>query len=140
MKSSRRSLQQSSDAKPKRLSNEEVKKIQELKGQGKANTEIAKELEVEEGTIRHHIRKLENFPIYESDSPTLELTEPPNVIKAPVKFQRPEPLPDDEDEDEEDLDIEAPDDEKKVYRVVKKEPSLSGDHYIRYIPLQLGRI
>lgn len=47
-----------------------------------------------------------------------------NVIKAPVEFKRPEPLPDDEDEDEEDLDIETPDDEKKVYRVVKKEPSL----------------
>lgn len=55
-----------------------------------------------------------------------------NVIKAPVEFKKPpvqkevhvDPdYPDDDDEDEEDLDIETPDDEKKMYRVVK-EPSL----------------
>jgi hypothetical protein len=59
-----------------------------------------------------------------------------NVIKAPVEFKKPpvqkevhvDPdYPDDDDEDEEDLDIETPDDEKKVYRVVKKEPSLNDD-------------
>lgn len=115
--------------KQKRLSNEEVQKIQELKEEGKTNTEIAKELEVEEGAIRHHIRKLENFPIYDPNSPTPgasspEPTEPSNIIPSPVQFQRPEPVDDSEEDDEEDLDIEAPDEDKKVYTVVKKEPTL----------------
>jgi hypothetical protein len=124
--------------KQKRLSQEEVKKIQDLKEQGKTNTEIAKELEVEEGAIRHHIRKLESFPIYDPNSPipgtsSPEPVEPSNVIKAPIEFKKPpvqkevhvDPdYPDDDDEDEEDLDIEAPDEDKKVYTVVKKEPTL----------------
>lgn len=81
--------------KQKRLSQEEVQKIQELKEEGKTNTEIAKELEVEEGAIRHHIRKLENFPIYDPNSPTPgasspEPTEPSNVIPSPVSFQKQE--------------------------------------------------
>lgn len=112
--------------KQKRLSQEEVKKIQDLKEQGKTNTEIAKELEVEEGAIRHHIRKLESFPIYDPNSPipgtsSPESPEPSNVIKAPIEFKKPpvqkevhvDPdYPDDDDEDEEDLDIETLDDEK----------------------------
>ena len=131
--------------KQKRLSQEEVQKIQELKEQGKTQREIAEEIGVNQNTVQHHLNKKENFPIC-SDPDSPSPTEPPNVIKAPVEFKRREPIQRevhidlDDDEDEEDLDIEAPDDEKKVYRVVKKEPSLSGDHYIRYIPLQLGRI
>jgi len=131
--------------KQKRLSQEEVQKIQELKEQGKTQREIAEEIGVNQNAVQHHLNKKENFPIC-SDPDSPSPTEPPNVIKAPVEFKRREPIQRevhidlDDDEDEEDLDIEAPDDEKKVYRVVKKEPSLSGDHYIRYIPLQLGRI
>lgn len=126
--------------KQKRLSQEEVQKIQELKEKGKANTEIAKELEVDESAIRQHLRRNDKCQISDSPSPTylepdddkaLPISEVlgSNVIKAPVEFKRPvqKEVPDDpdypDDEDEEDLDIETPDDEKKMYRVVK-EPSL----------------
>lgn len=99
--------------KQKRLSQEEVEKIHEMKEEGKTNTEIAKELEVEEGAIRHHIRKLENFPIYDPNSPTPgasspEPTEPSNIISSPVRFKKQEPVDDYNEEDEEDLDIETP--------------------------------
>lgn len=75
--------------KQKRLSQEEVEKIQELKEQGKTNTEIAKQLEVEEGAIRHHIRKNDNCHIYDSDP-----NSPSNVIPSPVQFQKQEPIDD----------------------------------------------
>jgi len=106
--------------KQKRLSQEEVQKIHEMKEEGKTNTEIAKELEVEEGAIRHHIRKNDNCHIYDSDPNS---PEPSNVIPSPVSFQKQE-SDDYDDEDEEDFDIEAPDEDKKVYTVVKKEPTL----------------
>ena len=123
--------------KQKRLSQEEVEKIQELKEQGKTQREIAEEIGVNQNTVQHHLNKNDNCQIC-SDTP--DSPEPSNVIPSPVKFQKQEPVDDYDEEDEEDLDIEAPDEDKKVYTVVKKEPSLSGDHYIRYIPLQLGRI
>ncbi|MFA6977483.1 MAG: hypothetical protein WC194_12305, partial [Mesotoga sp.] len=50
-------------------------------------TEIAKELEVEEGAIRHHIRKNDNCHIYDSDPNS---PEPSNVIPSPVSFQKQE--------------------------------------------------
>lgn len=131
--------------KQKRLSQEEVQKIQEMKEEGKTQREIAEEVGVHEATISRNLQK-ENFPSASPDSPptTLEPDDADealpisevlgkNIIKAPVEFKKP-PIqkevhvdpdyPDDDDEDdEEDLDIETPDDEKKVYRVVK-EPSL----------------
>ena len=74
--------------KQKRLSQEEVEKIHEMKEEGKTNTEIAKELEVEEGAIRHHIRKNDNCHICsEPDSPS-------NIIPSPVSFQKQEPVND----------------------------------------------
>lgn len=79
--------------KQKRLSNEEVQKIQELKEEGKTNTEIAKELEVEEGAIRHHIRKNDNCHIYDSDP-----NSPSNVIPSPVSFQKQEVVDDFDEE------------------------------------------
>ena len=66
--------------KQKRLSQEEVEKIHEMKEEGKTNTEIAKELEVEEGAIRHHIRKNDNCHIYDSTPTHFESEEAPNVI------------------------------------------------------------
>lgn len=56
-------------------------KIQELKEEGKTNTEIAKELEVEEGAIRHHIRKNDNCHIYDSTPTHLE---PDNDKALPI--------------------------------------------------------
>ena len=120
--------------KQKRLSQEEVEKIRKMKEEGKSQKEIAEELDINQSTVSRNMQT-ENFPSALSPE-----TEPSNVIPSPVKFQKQEPVDDYDEEDEEDLDIEAPDEDKKVYRVVKKEPSLSGDHYIRYIPLQLGRI
>ena len=108
-------------AKQKRLSVEEIQKIQELKEEGKTQREIAEEIGVSQSAVNQNIRNDKCQNLSNADSPTPSYLEPDddkalpisevlggNVIKAPVKFQRPEPLPDDEDEDEEDLDIEAP--------------------------------
>lgn len=121
--------------KQKRLSQEEVQKIQELKEEGKTQREIAEEIGVDHKAVSYQLGKNDKCQISPDSTP--EYFEPDddkalpisevlgkNIIKAPVEFKRPEPLPDDEDEDEEDLDIEAPDEDKKVYTVVKKEPTL----------------
>lgn len=128
--------------KQKRLSQEEVQKIQELKEEGKTQREIAEEIGISEAAISKNLtsdkcQKLSSTPSYlEPDDPieALPISEVlgSNIIKAPVEFKKPpvqkevhvDPdYPDDDDEDEEDLDIETPDDEKKVYKVIK-EPSL----------------
>jgi transcriptional regulator with XRE-family HTH domain len=87
--------------KQKRLSQEEVQKIQELREEGKTQREIAEELDINQATVSRNMQK-ENFPSASSGSAS-------NVIPAPVSFQRPEPV-DDYDDDEEDLDIEDSDD------------------------------
>ena len=123
--------------KQKRLSQEEVQKIHEMKEEGKTQREIAEEIGVSQSAVNQNIRndKCQNLSNadsptpthFESDSsdeaPSISEMFDSKIIKAPVKFQRPEPLPD-EDDEEDDLDIEDSDDEKKVYKVVKKEPSL----------------
>jgi len=132
--------------KQKRLSNEEVQKIQELKEEGKTQREIAEEIGISEAAISKNLTS-DKCQKLSSSSPTPTTPEPDddkalpisevlgsNIIKAPVEFKKPpvqkevhvDPdYPDDDDEDEED--IEIPDDEKKVYRVVKKEPTLEDD-------------
>jgi len=108
--------------KQKRLSQEEVLKIQELKEEGKSRREIANEIGVSHTAINklETSDKCQKFPdptpsYLEPDDPTeaLPISEVlgSNIIKAPVEFKRAETLPDDDD-DEEDLDIEAPDVEK----------------------------
>jgi len=105
--------------KQKRLSQEEVQKIQELKEEGKTQREIAEEIGVDHKAVSYQLGKNDKCQISPDSTP--EYFEPDddkalpisevlgkNIIKAPVEFKRPEPLPDDEDEDEEDLDIEAP--------------------------------
>jgi len=128
--------------KQKRLSQEEVLKIQELKEEGKSRREIANEIGVSHTAINklETSDKCQKFPdpspsyLAPDDDKALPISEVlgGNIIKAPVEFKKPpvqrevhvDPdYPDDDDEDEEDLDIEAPDDEKKVYKVIK-EPSL----------------
>jgi len=131
--------------KQKRLSQEEVQKIQELKEQGKTQREIAEELGVSQQAVSKNTTSDKCQKLSTPDSPTPTYFEPDddkalpisevlggNIIKAPVEFKKPpvqrevhvDPdYPDDDDEDEEDLDIETPDDEKKVYKVIK-EPSL----------------
>jgi hypothetical protein len=94
--------------KQKRLSQEEVQKIQELKEEGKTQREIAEELDINQATVSRNMQK-ENFPSACSGSAS-------NVIPAPVSFQHPEPIDDcdEEDEDLDDLSINAEDPGKIV--------------------------
>jgi transcriptional regulator with XRE-family HTH domain len=90
--------------KQKRLSNEEVRKIQELKEQGKTQREIAQEIGISEAAISKSLTK-ENFPKLSSNpAPDFSSSESSNVIKAPVQFQKQEAIDDSDEEDEEDLD------------------------------------
>ena len=74
--------------KQKRLSQEEVQKIQELKEQGKTQREIAEEIGVNQNTVQHHLNKNDNCHICsEPDSPS-------NIIPSPVSFQKQEPVND----------------------------------------------
>lgn len=77
--------------KQKRLSQEEVQKIQELKEQGKTQREIAEEIGVNQNTVQHHLNKNDNCQIC-SDTP--DSPEPSNVIPSPVRFQKQEPVND----------------------------------------------
>jgi DNA-binding XRE family transcriptional regulator len=82
--------------KQKRLSQEEVQKIQELKEQGKTQREIAEELGVSQQAVSKNTT---------SDTcPKLSTPSPSNVIPSPVKFQKQEPADDYDEEDEEDFD------------------------------------
>ncbi len=68
--------------KQKRLTNEEVQKIHELKEEGKSSREIANEI----GVSHTAINKLET-----SDTcPKLSTPSPSNVIPSPVSFQKQE--------------------------------------------------
>lgn len=98
--------------KQKRLSQEEVQKIQELKEQGKTQREIAEEIGVNQNTVQHHLNKNDNCHICsEPDSPS-------NIIPSPVSFQKQESV-NDYDDDEEDLEEI---DDNTIYQVVKKDP------------------
>lgn len=79
--------------KQKRLSQEEVQKIQELKEAGKSNREIANEIGVSHTAVNRLATsdKCQKFP----DSP-----EPSNVIPSPVQFQKQEAVDDYDDEKE----------------------------------------
>lgn len=112
--------------KQKRLSQKEVQKIQELKEEGKSQREIAEEVGVHEATVSRNLQNdkcqsasSDSTPSYlEPDDPTeaLPISEVlgSNIIKAPVEFKKPDPIPDDDDE-EDDLSIETPDDEKLLH-------------------------
>ena len=94
--------------KQKRLSQEEVQKIQELKEQGKTQREIAEELGVSQQAVSKNTT---------SDTcPKLSTPSPSNIIPSPVKFQKQEPADDydEEDEDFDDLSIKAEDPGKIV--------------------------
>jgi len=100
--------------KQKRLSQEEVQKIREMKEEGKSSREIANEI----GVSHTAINKLETSDTCPKlpDSP-----EPSNVVKAPVEFKKPpvqNEVPDDYDEEDEedfdDLSIKAEDPGKIV--------------------------
>ena len=96
--------------KQKRLSQEEVQKIQELKEQGKTQREIAEEIGVNQNTVQHHLNKNDNCHICsEPDSPS-------NIIPSPVSFQKQESVNDydDDEEDFDDLSIKAEDPGKIV--------------------------
>ena len=68
--------------KQKRLSQEEVQKIQELKEQGKTQREIAEELGVSQQAVSKNTT---------SDTcPKLSTPSPSNVIPSPVQFQKQE--------------------------------------------------
>ena len=69
--------------KQKRLSGEEVQKIQELKEQGKTQREIAEELGVSQQAVSKNTTS-DTCPKL-PDSP-----EPSNVIPSPVQFQKQE--------------------------------------------------
>ena len=96
--------------KQKRLSNEEVQKIQELREEGKSQREIAEKVGVHEATVSRNLQN-DKCQSASSDS-TPSYLEPSNVIPSPVSFQKQEPVDDYDDEDDEDLDIETLDDEK----------------------------
>jgi hypothetical protein len=115
--------------KQKRLSQEEVQKIQELKEEGKSQREIAEEVGVHEATVSRNLQNdkcqsasSDSTPSYlEPDDPTeaLPISEVlgSNVIKAPVEFKKPpvqkevpeDPDYPDDDDGEDDLNIEADD-------------------------------
>jgi len=117
-------------AKQKRLSSEEIQKIQELKEEGKTQREIAEEIGVNQNAVQHHLNKKENFPICsDPDSPSPTTLEPddadealPISRKRQMSDSRPHPRT------------------FGTFRGPKKAASRSGYHYIRYIPLQPGRI
>ena len=68
--------------KQKRLSQEEVQKIREMKEEGKSSREIANEI----GVSHTAINKLET-----SDTcPKLSTPSPSNIIPSPVQFQKQE--------------------------------------------------
>lgn len=106
--------------KQKRLSQEEVQKIQELKEEGKTQREIAEEIGISEAAISKNLtsdkcQKLSSTPSYlePDDDKALPISEVlgKNIIKAPVEFKKPpEVSDDDEDLDEtDDLNIETDD-------------------------------
>ena len=74
--------------KQKRLSNEEVEKIQELKEQGKTQREIAEEIGVAQQAIDYQLTKKENFPIL--SKPPVPEEDSSNIIPSPVQFQKQE--------------------------------------------------
>ena len=74
--------------KQKRLSGEEVQKIQELKEQGKTQREIAEEVGVAQQAVDYQLTKKEAVPIL--SRPTAPEEEPSNVIPSPVQFQKQE--------------------------------------------------
>lgn len=78
--------------KQKRLSQEEVQKIYELRDQGKTQREIAEEIGVSQSAVNQNIRndKCQNLS---DPSP-----EPSNVIPSPVQFQKQESINDYDDE------------------------------------------
>ena len=78
--------------KQKRLSNEEVQKIQELKEQGKTQREIAEEVGVAQQAVDYQLTKKEAVPIL--SRPPVPEEEPSNVIPSPVSFQKQEPVND----------------------------------------------
>lgn len=95
--------------KQKRLSNEEVQKIQELKEEGKTQREIAEELDINQATVS---RNMQTDKCQSASTPSY--LEPSNIIPSPVQFQKQEAVDDYDDDDEDDLDIEA-DDEKLLH-------------------------
>jgi len=74
--------------KQKRLSGEEVQKIQELKEQGKTQREIAEEVGVAQQAVDYQLTKKEAVPIL--SRPPAPEEEPSNVIPSPVQFQKQE--------------------------------------------------
>jgi len=116
-------------AKQKRLSSEEIQKIQELKEEGKTQREIAEEIGVSQSAVNQNIRSDKCQNLSTPDSPTPTTLEPddadealPISRKRQMSDSRPHPRT------------------FGTFRGPKKAASRSGYHYIRYIPLQPGRI
>ena len=96
--------------KQKRLSQEEVQRIQELREQGKTQREIAEEIGIAHQAVDYQLAKNDKCQIL--PDPTPSYLEPvddkafpisevlgSNVIKAPVEFKKPDPIPDDDDDE-----------------------------------------
>ena len=79
--------------KQKRLSQEEVQKIQELKEEGKTQREIAEEIGISEAAISKNLTS-DKCQKLSSSSPTPTTPSPSNVIPSPVQFQKQEPIDD----------------------------------------------
>lgn len=69
--------------KQKKLSDEEVKKIQELKEQGKTQREIAEELDINQATVSRNMQT-DTCPSAYSDSPTPTYFEPDDDKALPI--------------------------------------------------------
>lgn len=69
--------------KQKRLSQEEVQKIQELKEEGKTQREIAEELDINQATVSRNMQT-DTCPSAYSDSPTPEYFEPDDDKALPI--------------------------------------------------------
>ena len=80
--------------KQKRLSQEEVEKIQELKEQGKTQREIASEIGISEAAISKNLTSDKCQKLNLDPAPDFSSSESSNVIKAPVQFQKQEPIDD----------------------------------------------